>query len=151
MMIRQRQQCGAAMIEMVVITPVLLLLLLGVSELGKAFAQYNTLNKSVREAARQVAGQALLGTTGTVLITAEIDAAAKNLVVYGNIAGNGSPRLPELSVDHVSVSNAGNGLVLVQADYPYIPITGPVLKTFGFGEEPGLNVALTASVVMRAL
>jgi len=139
------------MIEMVVITPVLLLLLLGVGELGKAFVQQNTLNKSVREAARQVAGQALLGTTGTVLITADIDSAARNLVVYGNIAGIGSPRLPELSVDHVSVSNAGNGMVLVQADYPYIPITGPVLETFGFGEGPGLEVALTASIVMRAL
>lgn len=148
---RGHRQSGAAMIEMVVITPLLLLLLLGVSELGKAFVQYNTLNKSVREAARHVAGAALLGTTGTVLITPDLENEGRNLVVYGNIAGSGSPRLPELSIVHVSVTDGGNDMVLVQADYPYVPITGPVLETFGFGEKPGLEVALTASVVMRAL
>ena len=139
------------MIEMVVVTPLLLLLLLGVSELGKAFIQYNTLNKSVREGAREVASRALLGTTGTVLVTADLAAEASNLVVYGNIAGTGSPRLPALSVSHVSVTDAGNDMVLVQADYPYIPLFGPVLETFGYGNEPGMNVTLTASVAMRAL
>ena len=147
----RHRQTGAAMIEMVVITPLLLLLLLGVSELGKAFIQYNTLNKSVREGAREVASRALLGTTGTVLVTADLAAEASNLVVYGNIAGTGSPRLPALSVSHVSVTDAGNDMVLVQADYPYIPLFGPVLETFGYGNEPGMNVTLTASVAMRAL
>lgn len=139
------------MIEMVVITPLLLLLLLGVSELGKAFIQYNTLNKGVREGVRELSAKALLGTTGTVLITPELAAEARNLVVYGNIAGTGDPRLPALSVDHVSVTDAGNDLVLVQANYPYVPLFGPVLETFGYGDKPNSNIVLTASVAMRAL
>lgn len=151
MIFTRRKQTGAAMIEMVVVTPLLLLLLLGVSEIGKAFIQYNTLNKSVREGVREVASRALLGTTGTVLITPELADEARNLVVYGNTAGTGSARLPELSVDHVSVTDAGNDMVLVQANYPYVPLMGPVLETFGFGDKPGLNVTLTASVTMRAL
>lgn len=147
----KRNQNGAAMVEMVVITPILLLLLLGVSELGKAFVQYNTLTKSVRDAARFVAAGALLGTTGTVLITPDLESAARNLVVYGNVAGNGSPQLPMLSPAHISISDAGNDMVLVQADYPYVPLTGPFLETFGYGDEPALGVTLTATVTMRAL
>lgn len=140
------------MVEMVAVTPLLLLLLLGIGEIGKAFAQYNTLNKSVREAAREVARTALLGTTGTVSITPELVAEGKNLVVYGNVNGSGQPRLPELSVNHVSVSDAGNNLVLIQANYPYTPIMGPVLETFGYGSDPDTSgVTLTASVIMRAL
>ena len=152
MKFRRRQQAGAAMIEMVAVTPLLLLLLLGVSEFGKALIEYNTLNKSVREAARQVAKTALLGTTGTVSITDELLAEGQNLVVYGNIAGAGEPRLLGLTIDNVSVIDAGDNRVLIQANYPYIPLMGPVLETFGYGNDPVTSgVTLTASVVMRAL
>ncbi len=148
---KRLKQAGLATIEMVIVTPVLLLLLLGVSELGKAFMQQNTLNKSVRDAARQVSSFALLGTTGTVLVTPDLLADARNLVVFGNVAGLGNPRLPGLAVNHVTVSDAGDNLVMVRADYPYIPIFGPVLETFGIGTGPALGITLTASVRMRAL
>jgi hypothetical protein len=149
---KKRQQTGAAMIEMVAVTPLLLLLLLGIGEIGKAFAQYNTLNKSVREAARQVSRTALLGTTGTIWLSPEIIAEGQNLVVYGNVANGPEPRLPGLSTSHVSVTDAGDNLVLIQARYPYSPIIGPVLETFGHGTDPGTDgLTLTASVLMRAL
>jgi hypothetical protein len=151
MTIKRRKQSGMAMVEIVIVTPLLLLLVLGVSELGKAFVQQNTLNKSVRDAARQVAGLALLGTTGTVLLTPDLIADARNLVVYGNVDGVGSPRLPALSVGQVSVSGAGNDLVMVQANYAYIPIISPVLETFGMGTGPSLAITLRAAVTMRAL
>lgn len=152
-MIRNRKkQTGAAMIEMVAVTPLLLLLLVGISEIGNAVAQYNALNKSVREAARQVSRMALLGTTGKILITPELLAEGQNLVVYGNVVGAGQPRLPALSPSHVSVTDAGDNLVLVQAAYPYTPIMGPVLETFGYGTDPSTDgLTLTASVLMRAL
>jgi Flp pilus assembly protein TadG len=151
MIIKRHKESGAAVIEMVVITPLMLLLLLGVSELGKAFIQYNTLSKSVRDAARQIAGRALLGTTGNVVISPNLQADGQNLVVYGNVGGIGRPRLPALSTGHVTVSDAGNNFVLVQADYPYIPLTGPFLETFNYSSEPALGITLTASVTMRAL
>ena len=142
------------MIEMVAVTPLLLLLLVGVSELGNAFLQYNTLNKSVREAAREVVRTALLGTTGNISLTDVLQAEGRNLVVYGNVAGLGQPRLPGLSTSHVivDVEPAGDNLVLIQANYPYSPLLGPVLQTFGYGDNPSTSgITLTASVVMRAL
>jgi Flp pilus assembly protein TadG len=156
MIMKRRQQAGVAMIEMVAVTPLLLLLLLGISELGNAFLQYNTLNKSVREAVREVARTALFGTTGTIALTPEMIAEGRNLVVYGNVNGsvNGTvqARLPGLSVSHVSVAPAGDNQVLIQANYPYTPIIGPALGAFGYGSDPSMSgITLTASAVMRAL
>jgi hypothetical protein len=154
MTIKRLKQSGVAAIEMAIVTPVLLLLILGVSELGKAFFQQNTLNKSVRDAARQVSSYALLGTTGRVLLTQDLVDDAINLVVFGNVAGLGNPQLPGLAVNHVEVIRAGateDNLVMVRADYPYIPIISPVLETFGNGTGPDLRITLTASVRMRAL
>ena len=155
MTIKRRRQTGVAMIEMVIVTPLLLMLVLGVSELGNAFMQQNTLNKSVRDAARQLSGAALLGTTGTVLLTPDLIADARNLVVYGNVDPpvGASPRLPALAVSQVSVSvsDAVNNLVTVQANYAYNPIISPVLETFGLGTGPSLAITLRASVTMRAL
>jgi len=142
------------MIEMVAVTPLLLLLLVAIGELGNAFLQYNMLNKSVREAAREVVRTALLGTTGNISLTDVLQAEGRNLVVYGNVAGLGQPRLPGLSTSHVivDVEPAGDNLVLIQANYPYSPLLGPVLQTFGYGDNPSTSgITLTASVVMRAL
>src|SRR5210317_1046175 len=108
MIMKRRQQAGVAMIEMVAVTPLLLLLLLGISELGNAFLQYNTLNKSVRESAREVTRTALLGTTGTIALTPEMIAEGQNLVVYGNVNGSVDGTfqtlLPGLLVSHVSIA-----------------------------------------------
>ena len=141
------------MVEMVVVTPLLLLLVLGVGEIGKAIIEYNTLTKSVRDAARLVAGRGLLGTTGTVMVTPDLEAEVKNLVVFGNAIGSGAPLLKTLSTDHVSVSvaDAANNLILVQADFPYDPLIGPALQSFGYGSETSMTGILSASVVMRAL
>ena len=146
-----KKQRGVAMIEMVAVTPLMLLLVLGVAEVGKALVQYTALTKNVRDAARLVAGRALLGTTGTVMITPDLISQAANIATFGNIAGVGDPLLPSLSPAQVSVTDAGNDMVLVQVDYPYEPLFGPVLETFGFGTEPNTAITLTASVTMRAL
>lgn len=148
----RKRQKGLAMTEMVLVSPLLLLLLLAVCELGQALFQYNTLTKTVRDGVRYVAGTALLGTTGTVFITPTVESETRNLVVYGNTVGSGTPKLPAFNTGQVSVSDAGGGLIEVRADYGYQPLTGSFLETFGFGAgNTALNVTLTAAVTMRAL
>ena len=52
----------------------------------------------------------------------------------------------------LDVKTPGSGMVQVQADYAYQPLTGSFLETFGFGTgNTALNVTLTAAVTMRAL
>ena len=69
------KQYGLAMVEMVIVSPLLLLLIFGVAEMGRAFYQYNTLTKSVRDGARYLSGEAILGSTVIDLTVAKIDAA----------------------------------------------------------------------------
>lgn len=89
-MIRQR---GAALIELALILPLLLLMTFIATELGRAVYQYDTIVKSVRDAVRYLSVQ----TPGTH--TTE----ARNLVVYGNTAGTGTPLAPGLAPANVAL------------------------------------------------
>ena len=88
---RNKIQRGVALVEFALILPFLLLLSLITVEFGRAIWQYNTLTKSVRDAARYLS----LQTPGTKM------AQAKNLVVYGNLAGTGAPLARGLSTSNV--------------------------------------------------
>jgi Flp pilus assembly pilin Flp len=87
----KKRQVGAAMVEFALILPLLLSLTLITTEFGRAMYQYNTLTKSVRDAVRYLSIQ----TPGTHLIE------ARNLMVYGNTAGTGTPLALGLTTSHV--------------------------------------------------
>ncbi|HVL75842.1 MAG TPA: TadE family protein [Noviherbaspirillum sp.] len=84
-------QRGAAIIEFALILPLLLLITVITTDFGRAIYQYHTLTKSVRDAARYLSAQ----TPG------EGAAQARNLVVYGNPQGSGTPLAPGLTLAHV--------------------------------------------------
>lgn len=87
------RQNGAAMIELALILPLLLLLTFITTEFGRAIYQYNSIAKSVRDAVRYLSVQ----TPGTHMDE------ARNLAVYGNTAGTGTPVAPGLAISHVSL------------------------------------------------
>ncbi len=140
-----------AIVEFTIVLPLLLLLLLATAEFGRALFQYNALNKTTRDAARLVASRALLGTTGVINISAQLQNEASNLLVFGNIAGAGSSLLPGLSTADVDVADAGDGYVSVSTSYAYTPLIGPQLPTFGIIPPVDLRMGMQATVVMRAL
>lgn len=82
------RQRGVAVVEFAMALPLLLIMSILVVELGRALYQYNAIAKSVRDAARYLSMQ--LPDTQVVQ--------AKNLVVFGNPEGTGTPLLPGLSV-----------------------------------------------------
>jgi Flp pilus assembly protein TadG len=147
-----RASRGIATVEFAICAPVLFLLMLATAEFGRVLFQYNTLTKAVRDGARYAAINASIDAGGTrvVNITPEIRDRTRNLVVMGNIAGTGTPLLPGLTVDNVTVSNAGNGFVSIAVTtYEYTPMLGPTLPTLGLGDPINLRVPLRATVVMR--
>jgi Flp pilus assembly protein TadG len=75
---RNRQR-GVALVEFAFVLPLLLVLSLVSAELGRAVYRYNTTAKVVRDAVRYLSVQ----TPGTHV------AEARNLIVYGNVAGTG--------------------------------------------------------------
>ena len=141
---------GAVLVEMVLVTPILLFIMLATAEVTRIFVDHNTLTKAVRNGARYVAANAYQGTTGLVVVGAGLRAETQNLVVYGNIAGTGTPVLAGLTPVDVIVTDIGADNVEVSADYAIGGMLGPVLRNF-FGPDINLVHNLQATVAMRAL
>jgi Flp pilus assembly protein TadG len=89
-----RKQHGAALVELALVLPLLLLATFITTEYSRALYQYNVLTKSVRDAARYLSTQTP-GDTSKY-------ATARNLAVYGNPAGTGSPLALGLTIGHVA-------------------------------------------------
>jgi Flp pilus assembly protein TadG len=91
-------QRGLALVELAVSIFVMITITFGITEFGRAIYQYNTLAKSVRDAAR------FLSTRDAS------DAAAKDqakcLVVHGNPACVGNPLAPGLTTAMVNICDA---------------------------------------------
>lgn len=94
---RQTGQKGVAIIEFALVLPLMLLLTFMTTELGRAIYQYNTLTKSVRDSVRYLSTQPP-GSAAAVTT-------ARNLMVYGNPAGTGSPLALGLSLSHVPAAS----------------------------------------------
>jgi hypothetical protein len=146
-----RRQQGIAMVEFTIVLPVLLMLLFAVTEIGRAIVRYNTLTKAVQDGARHAAAYALLGTTGQVTIDAQLQTEVRNIVVYGNRAGTGTPLLGGLLPGQVNLVDAGGDQIRVDVSYPYQPLFGAVLPNFGPGSSINTSFVMQASVSMRAL
>jgi hypothetical protein len=124
--------------------------MLATAEVGRVLFQYNTLTKAVRDGARYAGSHVADDTTRIVDITTQDESEIRNLVVTGNIAGSGTPLLPGLEANDVTVNDLGNGFVSVTATYTCEPMLGASLPTFGLGDPINLAIPLTATVVMRA-
>lgn len=147
----RRQQRGVSAVEFAIALPVLLFMFLGVVEFGRAFLQFNALNRAVRDSARLVAEEALRGQAGTVNLDAALIARARNLVVFGNGGGTGQVLLPGLAPGNVTVQNLGNGNISVLATYAYQPIIAGGIPDVVRGGAIGTLFTLRAEVVMRAI
>jgi hypothetical protein len=87
------RQHGVALVEFAFVLPLLLVLSLIAAELGRAVYRYNTTAKAVRDAVRYLSVQ-----TPNDLVAA---ARARNLIVYGNVAGTGPMLDTALTVEKI--------------------------------------------------
>jgi Flp pilus assembly protein TadG len=147
-----RNENGIQLAELAIVLPVLLVLFAATAEFGRYFYEYTTLAKAARVGTR-------------FLVTAKVNCAqanqARNLVVYGNTAGTGSPLLEGLTTANVKVTP--NDLACTGGTPPGVPETitvqiinyehqslfdlGGLMKNSTFS----LNVAVKPSVTMRYL
>jgi hypothetical protein len=90
----KKRQDGAALVEFALVLPLLLVLTFVTTEIGRALYQYNTLAKSVRDAARYLS----LKKPGNTVAATQ----AKNLVVYGDLSNTGLPLAIGLATTQVN-------------------------------------------------
>lgn len=141
----RNRQVGAAMVEATIVMPLLLLLFLAISEFGRVFYTYNTLNKALQAGARQIANTA----SGIDFDSNRTE--AENLIVYGHVTGGTTPQLEGLSTADVDISSTGTGFTRIDVNYNYVPMIGPVFNPFGFGDPIDLNFTLTSTITTRDL
>ena len=91
---------GTQLLEVAIVIPILLLLFGAVAEFGRYFYEYTTAAKAARVGARYLASKSVNSGTNYELV-------AKNLVVFGNISGTGSPVLPGMTTGNVDVQYVG--------------------------------------------
>lgn len=142
----RRDERGISLVEASIVLPIFLLLFGATAEFGRYFYEYTTLAKATRAGTRY-------------LITAQVngpeDTTAKNIVVYGNPTGTGSPILTGLDPTNIVITRTGGTSALPQlvkmevVGYKHQPIfdLGLMTKTAGLS----LNIDVKPSVTMRYL
>src|SRR5678815_3014390 len=96
----RRDERGVQLVELAVVLPLLLMLFAATAEFGRYFYEYTTAAKASRVAARYLVSKSVASATN-------YEGQAKNLVVYGNIGGSGSPVLPGMTAANVQVEYMG--------------------------------------------
>ena len=145
----RRDERGLQLVELAITLPVIVLLFAAAAEFGRYFQEYTTLAKGNRVAARYLA---------TACADGGDDAAAKNLVVFGNTAGTGSPIVNGLTTDNVAIERR-NAAGALTTGFP----TTVTVKIINFNHSPlfnlgqlmgnslSMNIAVKPSVTMRYL
>lgn len=121
----QHQQQGAALIELALSIPFMIMLSMIVIEFGRALYEYNTVTKSVRDAVRYL----------SVQMPNTLCANAQNLVVYGTTTTGTQPLAPGLKTSAVSCSWQTTGALplinTVTVTVTGYHFTSPISSVFG--------------------
>lgn len=142
----RRDESGLQLVEVTIVIPIFLIMFGATAEFGRYFYEYTTLAKAARAGSRYLA---------TAPVVPAEDAAARNIVVYGNPAGTGSPLLTGLTTSHVVITREGGVPVLPQrvkvsiVGFQHQPIfdLGALTRSVGLS----MSVDVKPSVTMRYL
>ena len=109
---------GAVMVEFAIITPILILLVFGITEIGRALYQQNILTHQVQAAARYMArAQGILDEACTQQTTwSSAETAAKNIVVFSSQDTGATPAIPNLETDNVTVTQEVRSIYVADLD-----------------------------------
>ena len=141
-----REERGAQLVELAIVLPIFLVLFGAAAEFGRYFYAYTTLDKAARAGSRYLA---------TASVSEEADAKAKNIVIYGNPDGTGTPIVKGLTPANVVITRTGGVPVLPETvtvqilNYKYQPVfdLGKLINA----PSLSLNIDVKPSVTMRYL
>ncbi|RWM06572.1 MAG: pilus assembly protein [Mesorhizobium sp.] len=99
-----RDQCGAVLVEMTLVAPLMLTLSAGVFEFGNLIHDKLLMEAGLTDGARFAARCNSQIYTDAGLAAINCASIATNIAVYGNVAGTGSPRVPNWQTANVTVT-----------------------------------------------
>ncbi|MCA1817073.1 MAG: pilus assembly protein [Acidobacteria bacterium] len=140
----RREDRGTQLVELAIVIPLLLMLVGATAEFGRFFYTYSTLAKAARAGARYQISQPPGANW----------AQTKNLVVYGNTAGTGTPVVSGLTTANVTITENRTGsklqtITVAISGYGYQPVfdLGKLTKNTSLS----LSVNVAPSSTMRQL
>ena len=138
---RRRGERGAALIEMAMTLPLLLLICAGIFEFGRAYQTWEVLTNAAREGARV----AVLPTGGA----GAVDARVREYLSMGGLASDSSVQV-DVNPTSVTMGAAGStSASQVVVSYPFsFFVLKPIADLVG-GNSLSSSMLLSASVTMR--
>ena len=141
---RRSDQRGQSLMEFALVLPLLLLMAFGITEFGRAYYQYNTLSKAIRNGARYMSSHPYDNANIT---------STQNMVVYGQSSGSGTPVLPGLTPSMIAVTpnggtspydaiNPPQSVSVGVVNYPFSPLVPGVISVLK-------NATFSPQVVFR--
>ena len=133
-------QKGQNLVEFALVVTLLLLLVVGICEFGRAWNLYQILANASREGARLAALPS--GFTSPAAVTAQV----KNYLATGNV----DPAKATVSIGGAGVDGGTGTQVSITVTYPYkFGYVGPVIRLINPGATAGADITITAQSVMR--
>lgn len=165
--LRSHRVIGSVMVEMAGAIALLVFLVFGITELGRALYQLNTINKAVTSGARYLARTPdIIGIPGgeppcdRLAGWAAASARAENFTIYGDESGAGAPLLVDMVVEvadpqvrpfSTPTGNYVDCVVAVHAEAPFHSLFGDNIYPPLFGGEAGDALWLRADAEERYL
>jgi Flp pilus assembly protein TadG len=137
----RRSDRGAALVEAALTIPILLLITVGIFEIGRAYQTWQVVSNAAREGARM----AVLPNSNPATVTALV----RTYMTNGQLGNSGTAGVAvtpvTLTVNGVNVSASQ-----VIVDYPYdFIMLGPVARMVSPSSTAGGSITMRATAVMR--
>lgn len=137
-----RHERGAAMIEMALTLPLLLLLSIGVFEFGRAFQYWQVLTNATREGARL----AVLPGTSDDDVTSRV----VSYLSSGRLTSAGSATVTVVHNDEISIGTGTASASTVTVQYPFeFIVLQPIARLVASDTDVGEAITMTVSATMR--
>jgi Flp pilus assembly protein TadG len=158
---RHRSTQGQSLVELAIVLPVLLLLLMGILQLGFLLFTQVGLTNAAREAARNAAAIPVSTNAGAAAAAASYYSRLTNAssgFLTRNVGGYNASRLvtspanPRTRVCYYSITDASNApavMARVEVEYShplFIPLISPILDAFDGTSDGGFRLGATEDI-----
>ena len=131
---------GQNLVEFALVVVMLLLLVVGICEFGRAWNLYQILANAAREGARLAALPS--GFTSVAAVTSTV----QSYLATGNV----DPSKASVAIGGAGVDGGTGTQVSITVTYPYkFGYVGPVIRLINPGATAGADITITAQSVMR--
>lgn len=139
---RMRDERGSALVEAALITPLILLIMVGIFEVGRAFQTWQVLTNAAREGARAAVVPGADNATVKALV--------RNYMSDGQLAGAAGANVTVDQAASLVVNGTTLGASKVIVDYPFeFVVLQPVARLVVPATNTGEAITMRATSLMR--